>query len=121
MINIRKYDIVFAKLDPVSGSEQGGTRPCLVLQNDMANRFSSTTVVATFSSVLKKYGHCLIVEPTATNGLQKISRLDTLQMRTIDRNRIKSKIGILDEQYKDALRKKLYVAFDFNDELEVSD
>ena len=54
MENIRRGEIYYADLSPVIGSEQGGVRPVLVLQNDVGNRFSSTTIVAAITSIQKK-------------------------------------------------------------------
>ena len=68
---MKKYDIVYVELDPTKGSEQHGTRPCIILQNNLANRFGSTTVIATLTTTLKKYPHTLIVEASKENGLNK--------------------------------------------------
>ncbi len=63
----QKFDIVIADLNPIKGSEQAGIRPCLVIQNDSANAFAKTFVIAIISSVIKNYPHTLIVEPSVQN------------------------------------------------------
>ncbi|MBT4387507.1 type II toxin-antitoxin system PemK/MazF family toxin [Candidatus Woesearchaeota archaeon] len=63
-------------------------RPCIIIQNDFANKVSRTFVVAIISSVIKDYPHTLIVDSSDLNGLEKKSRIDLLQIRTIDKFRI---------------------------------
>jgi mRNA interferase MazF len=112
---ISKYDIVLATLDPTQGSEQKGMRPCLVIQNNGANLYANTTVVCPISSSIRRFPHTLIVSPDKTNGLKKESRIDLLQIRTIDKSRIIKKLGKLEDRYKRELRAKLIISFDIND------
>ena len=114
-MKIEKYDILLVNLNPTKGSEQKGERPCLVVQNNGANEFSKTTVICPISTVIKKYPHTLIVSASKNNGLKKESRIDILQIRTIDKTRIVKKIGTLDEQYKKTLRNKIGISFDLDD------
>ena len=86
----------YADLSPVVGSEQGGIRPVLVVQNNIGNKHSPTIVVAAITSVITKAKlptHYLI---TATNGLGKDSLVLLEQVRTIDKKRLGEYIGKLD-------------------------
>ncbi len=114
-MRVSKYDIVFVNLNPTKGSEQKGVRPCIIMQNNIANKHAHTYLVATLTSVIKEYPHTIIVKPSSINGLDKKSRIDLLQMRTVDQCRIVEKIGELDEKYKNEMREKLIIAFDFYD------
>lgn len=112
---IKKYEIFQVNLNPTKGSEQKGIRPCLVLQNNEANKHSNTTVVAIFSTVIKKYPHTLVIQPSQENGLKTESRLDLLQIRTIDQSRLIKKYGTLEKRYRQELYQKLIVSFDMED------
>lgn len=114
-MKIQKYDIIIVALEPTRGSELKGTRPCLVIQNNEANSRSATTVVCTFSSVIKHYPHMMTVEATETNGLNNLSRLDILQIRTIDKERIHKKIGVLDHNYRPEFKQRFWDSFDMED------
>ncbi|MCH7568855.1 MAG: type II toxin-antitoxin system PemK/MazF family toxin [Nanoarchaeota archaeon] len=97
MVKIKRGDIVIANLSPIKGSEQGGTRPCLIIQNDIGNEYSPTTIIAAITS--KKFNN---EYPTNVNLSAKDSRLDkdsTIllnQIRTIDKKRIIKKISYLE-------------------------
>lgn len=107
--SITRGDLVYADLSPVIGSEQGGVRPVLVIQNDVGNKFSPTTIVAAITSVKNKSNLPTHVRVGDKNcGLPKESVVLMEQIRTIDKKRLKDKIGRLpDELLKkvdDALR-----------------
>jgi mRNA interferase MazF len=108
---MKKYNIVLVDLNPVKGSEQAWIRPCIIIQNDFANKVSRTFVVAIISSVIKDYPHTLIVDSSDLNGLEKKSRIDLLQIRTIDKFRIIREIWFLDLKYRDNLDKKIKISF----------
>ncbi len=96
---IRRGDIFFADLSPVVGSEQGGTRPVLVLQNDIGNQYSPTTIVAAITSQISKAKLPTHVEVNAkSSGLEKDSVILLEQIRTIDKSRLKEKITSLNEE-----------------------
>jgi mRNA interferase MazF len=98
-VEVRRGDIVYANLNPVIGSEQGGTRPVLVLQNDIGNRFSPTTIVAAITSKIKKAKLPTHVEIEAAQyGLERDSVILLEQLRTIDKRRLKEKLAHLDEE-----------------------
>ena len=97
MENIRRGEIYYADLSPVIGSEQGGVRPVLVLQNDVGNRFSSTTIVAAITGRKTKAAlptHVAII----TSGLKTESTVLLEQIRTIDKARLGEYIGRLDSK-----------------------
>lgn len=93
----RRGDIFYADLNPVVGSEQGGTRPVLVLQNDIGNRYSPTTIVAAITSRINKAKLPTHVElPANKSRLQVDSVVLLEQVRTIDRRRLIEKVCHLD-------------------------
>jgi len=108
---MKKYDIILVDLNPVKWSESW-IRPCIIIQNDLANNFSRTYVVAIISSVIKDYPHTLIVNNSIQNWLNSVSRIDFLQIRTIDKERIISNVWKLDLLYRDLFNEKLKIAFD---------
>jgi len=96
-VEIRRGDIFFANLNPVIGSEQGGTRPVLVLQNDVGNKHSPTTIVAAITSRIKKAKLPTHVELSKEfAGLDRDSVILLDQLRTVDRCRLKERIARLD-------------------------
>lgn len=93
---IKRGDIFYADLDPVVGSEQGGIRPVLVVQNNVGNRHSPTVIVVPISSVRKKNlpVHILI----KCSELPKDSTILAEQIRTIDRSRLRKYVGSLNRE-----------------------
>lgn len=108
----RRGDLFFANLNPVLGSEQGGIRPVLIVQNDRGNASSRTTIVAAVTS--KTAGRTLpthVVLPAERYGLDKDSVVLLEQIRTIDRRRLKNRIGRLLPADMEALEKALRASF----------
>jgi mRNA interferase MazF len=101
MSGYRQFEIVQVKLDPTQGSEQKGSRPCVVLQTNAVSDVGRTTLVAplTTHKTDKCYIYEVLIEPNDANGLKKESKIKLDQMRTIDKSRIKSSIGILENKY----------------------
>jgi len=96
---VRRGDIFYAQLNPVVGSEQGGTRPVLIIQNDIGNQYSPTTIVAAITSQINKAKLPTHVEISAErSGLDKDSVILLEQIRTIDKSRLKQKVAFLDEE-----------------------
>lgn len=96
---VRRGEIYYAELNPVIGSEQGGTRPVLVVQNDIGNQYSPTTIVVAITSQISKGKLPTHVEIRAErSGLEKDSVILTEQIRTIDKRRLKQKVAFLDEE-----------------------
>ncbi len=96
---IKRGEIYYAELNPVVGSEQGGTRPVLVIQNDIGNQFSPTTIIAAITSQIAKAKLPTHVEVRAKrSGLERDSVILTEQIRTVDKSRLKEKVAVLDDE-----------------------
>ena len=109
---VRKGDIFYADLSPVIGSEQGGIRPVVILQNDVGNRFSQTTIVAIITSRLNKAKlPTHIVIDSNNYGLNKKSVILVEQVRTIDKRRIKEKLGKLSEEDLKKIDRAILISF----------
>lgn len=97
-MTIRRGDIYYADLSPVVGSEQGGVRPVLILQNDVGNKHSPTVIAAAITSRMGKAKLPTHIDIYAEKvGLQKDSVVLLEQVRTIDKQRLGEKMGHLDE------------------------
>ena len=98
MMKIKRGDVFFADLDPVTGSEQGGVRPVLIIQNDIGNQHSPTTIVAAITGQLSKAKLPTHVDLGGReNGLSKNSVVLVEQVRTIDKQRLKERICSVDK------------------------
>ena len=98
-MSIRRGEIYYAELNPVIGSEQGGTRPVLVIQNNIGNQYSPTTIIAAITSQISKAKLPTHVEVRANRcGLERDSVILTEQIRTIDKSRLKEKVAVLDDE-----------------------
>jgi len=98
-VEVKRGDIFYADLSPVIGSEQGGFRPVLVVQNDIGNRYSPTVIIAAITSKISKAKLPTHIELEAKNtGLDKDSVILLEQIRTVDKKRLKDKITHLDEE-----------------------
>lgn len=98
-MQVRRGEVFFAELNPVVGSEQGGTRPVLILQNDVGNQYSPTTIIAAITSQITKAKMPTHVEINAKkSGLERDSVILTEQIRTIDKSRLKQKLAVLDDE-----------------------
>ena len=96
---IRRGDIFYADLSPVVGSEQGGVRPVLIVQNDVGNKYSPTVIAAAITSQQNKARLPTHIEIEArTYGLSKNSVVLLEQMRTLDKRRLRERMGCLDEK-----------------------
>ena len=94
---IRKFEIYFADLTPVVGSEQGGVRPVLVLQNDVGNRHSPTTIVCVITSKKNKAEIPTHIVLGKNFGLTQDSIAMFEQIKTIDKARLRERIGMVDD------------------------
>lgn len=96
---VKRGDVYFADLSPVVGSEQGGVRPVLIIQNDIGNRFSPTVIVAAITAQIQKAKLPTHVEIDAKRyGFDRDSVILLEQIRTIDKQRLTDKITHLDEE-----------------------
>lgn len=109
---IKRGDVFFADLSPVVGSEQGGTRPVLIIQNDIGNRFSPTVIVAAITAQIQKAKLPTHVEITAAkHGFERDSVILLEQVRTIDKSRLTDKITHLDDALMKQVDEALQVSF----------
>ena len=92
---IRRGDIYYADLSPVVGSEQGGLRPVLIIQNDVGNKYSPTVIAAAVTSKINKAKLPTHIELPSAYGLAKDSVILLEQIRTLDKRRLKERIGEL--------------------------
>jgi mRNA interferase MazF len=110
-MNIKRGEIYYADLNPVVGSEQGGVRPVLVVQNDIGNRYSSTLIVAAITSRINKAKLPTHIEiPASQYGLNKKSVVLLEQIRTIDRKRIMEKIGMFGDEMMEKVDKSIMIS-----------
>ncbi len=89
---VKRGEVYFADLSPVVGSEQGGVRPVLVIQNDVGNKYSPTIIAAAITSQLSKAKLPTHIELDKIDGLPKNSVVLLEQIRTLDKRRLKEKI-----------------------------
>ena len=109
---VKRGDIFYADLSPVVGSEQGGIRPVLVVQNDVGNKYSPTVIVAAITSRINKAKMPTHIEIEGEkHGLAKDSVILAEQIRTIDKRRLKERIGHLDDTLTDLINYALKVSF----------
>ncbi|MBC7766342.1 MAG: type II toxin-antitoxin system PemK/MazF family toxin [Hyphomonadaceae bacterium] len=109
---VKRGDIYYADLSPVIGSEQGGIRPVLIVQNDIGNRYSPTVIAAAVTSQINKAKLPTHIEISAADyGLAKDSVILLEQIRTIDKKRLKDKLGHLDEELMDKVNEALNISF----------
>lgn len=113
---IKRGDMYYADLSPVVGSEQGGVRPVLIVQNDIGNKYSPTVIAAAITSQINKAKLPTHIEISAQEyGLQKDSVILLEQIRTIDKKRLREKIGHLDEELMDKVNEAIGVSFGLGD------
>lgn len=111
-MNVKRGDIYYADLSPVVGSEQGGVRPVLIVQNDVGNKYSPTVIAAAITSQQDKTRL-----PTHINvngdgcGLSKDSVVLLEQVRTLDKQRLRERMGNLSQNDMSKINKALYVSF----------
>ena len=97
-LDIKRGYLYYADLSPVVGSEQGGVRPVLIIQNDIGNKYSPTVIVAAITSQINKAKLPTHIEISAHEyGLNKDYVILLEQIRTIDKKRLREKIGCLDK------------------------
>ncbi|MBQ9516750.1 MAG: type II toxin-antitoxin system PemK/MazF family toxin [Eubacterium sp.] len=109
---VKRGDIFYADLSPVVGSEQGGVRPVLIVQNDVGNKFSPTVIAAAITSRQDKNNLPTHIEVDAKEcGLAKDSVVLLEQVRTIDKRRLREKMGTLDGNDMGKVNEALTVSF----------
>lgn len=109
---MKRGDIYYADLSPVVGSEQGGTRPVLIIQNDVGNKFSPTVIAAAITSKTDKSKLPTHIDVYAEQyGLARDSVILLEQIRTIDKKRLKEKMGHLDDDVMNRVNNAITVSF----------
>ena len=111
-MNIRRGDIYYADLSPVVGSEQGGIRPVLIVQNDVGNKYSPTVIAAAITSRTDKNKMPTHIDVGALEyGLERDSVILLEQIRTLDKKRLREKMGHLDESVMNKVNSAISVSF----------
>ena len=115
-MSVKRGDIYYADLSPVVGSEQGGLRPVLIIQNDVGNRYSPTVIAAAITSRLGKARMPTHIDVHADRvGLIKDSVILLEQVRTLDKRRLKEKMGHLDEALMAEVNRAIAVSVGLGD------
>lgn len=114
---MKRGDVFYADLRPVVGSEQGGVRPVLIIQNDVGNKYSPTVICAAITSKLNKAKLPTHIELEAKKyGLLKDSVILLEQLRTIDKQRLKDKVCHLDEEIMKRVNLSLLISLELDKE-----
>ena len=111
-MSVKRGDIFYADLSPVVGSEQGGLRPVLIVQNDIGNKYSPTVIAAAITSKMSKAKLPTHIDIYAQEvGLQKDSVILLEQIRTLDKRRLKEKMGHLDDEMMHHVNTAIAISF----------
>jgi mRNA interferase MazF len=114
-MNVKRGDIFYADLSPVVGSEQGGLRPVLIVQNDVGNKYSPTVIAAAITSKLDKAKLPTHIDVYAEEfGLSKNSVVLLEQIRTLDKRRLREKMGHLDDVLMQKVNDAITISFGLN-------
>ena len=114
-MDVKRGEIYYADLSPVVGSEQGGVRPVLIVQNDVGNKYSPTVIAAAITSQQDKSNLPTHINLSAAGcGLSKDSIVLLEQVRTIDKTRLKERMGTLDNRSMNMVDKAISVSFGLN-------
>lgn len=110
-MQVQRGDVFYADLSPVVGSEQGGIRPVLILQNDIGNQYSPTTIIAAITSQIAKAKLPTHIEIQAKiSGLDKDSVVLLEQIRTIDKSRLFEKVSSLNIEYMNRVNRAIEIS-----------
>lgn len=121
-MNVKRGDIFYADLSPVVGSEQGGLRPVLIVQNDIGNKYSPTVIAAAITSKLDKAKLPTHIDVYAEEfGLSKNSVVLLEQIRTLDKRRLREKMGHLDDVLMQRVNNAITISFGLAGESEVKE
>jgi mRNA interferase MazF len=117
IVIVKRGDIYYADLSPVVGSEQGGVRPVLIVQNNVGNKFSPTVIAAAITSQINKAKMPTHIEIGAADyGLSKDSVILLEQVRTIDKKRLKERIGHLNENLMNRVNEAIEISLGLEEE-----
>lgn len=113
-MTIKRGELYYADLSPVVGSEQGGIRPVLVVQNDVGNKYSPTVIAAAVTSKINKAKLPTHIElPSSSCGLVRDSVILLEQIRTLDKKRLKERIGELNESTMSKVDRAILISLGF--------
>jgi len=101
------------RFDPTEGSEIGKTRPALVLQNDVGNRYAGTTIVAAITARVKELPTLVEIEPSKENGLRRPCAVNLSHLRTISQSRLFARLGRLEEEYFPQIELAILISLGF--------
>ncbi len=93
--------------DPVEGQEQSGRRPAVIISGDTMNKNLNLVIVCSFTSKIHNYKGNPVIKPTSENGLKKESEILVFQVRSVAKNRLRKKLGILDKELVDEIHQTL--------------
>ena len=113
MVSVKRGEIYYADLSPVVGSEQGGIRPVLIVQNDMGNKYSPTVIAAAITSRHDKAKLPTHIEIPPAFGLAKESVILLEQIRTLDKRRLKERIGELPQATMNRVNRAILISLGF--------
>ena len=113
-LRYRRGEIWWVNLDPTVGNETAKKRPCVILQNDVGNARSDTTMVAPLLKGSKNYPFVVNIEATAGNGLDENRGIHLEQMRVVDNRRIDNKLGTIEDKYWSEIEKAVCIVLGFN-------
>jgi mRNA interferase MazF len=113
MTTIRRGEVWRVRFDPIEGAEIGKTRPALVLQNDIGNRYGNTTIVAAITARIKGLPTLVDVAPSKANGLRKPCAVNLSHVRTVSQSRLIGRIGRLEEEYFPRIEQAVQISLGF--------
>ncbi len=112
-MNVKRGELYYADLSPVVGSEQGGIRPVLIVQNDVGNKYSPTIIAVAITSKINKAKLPTHIELPSAYGLAKDSVILMEQMRTLDKKRLKERIGELPPSTMTKVNRAILISLGF--------
>jgi mRNA interferase MazF len=114
-LRYRRGEIWWVNLDPTVGNETTKQRPCVILQNDVGNTHSETTMIAPLLKGSKNYPFVVNIEATVLNGLDQTRGIHLEQMRVVDNRRINHQLGRLEDTYWSKIETAVGVVLGFNE------
>jgi mRNA interferase MazF len=110
----KRGEIWWVNLDPTIGSETGKRRPCLILQNDLGNKSSTTTIVAPLMPGRKSFPFVVNINPSIQNGLDSERNINLSQLRVVSFQRISKQLGVLENTYWAEIEKAVNIELGFS-------
>jgi len=109
--NPRRGEVWLVNFDPARGSEQKGVRPALVVQNDTGNVYASTTIVSAITSTIREFPVTVVLS-AGEGGLQRLSLVNLAQLLTIDKGRLRRRLGNLNETVMEKVNEAIRISLD---------